>query len=79
MSNALKVAKYIYCRFRSNSVENILDDEDKKQKYENVTDEDIAAKHALSSSHHPQQQMAGLGMGPRKPPMPLPRPVRTEH
>jgi hypothetical protein len=58
-------------RIRSLSVENILDQKEgeKSQKYENVTDEDLAAKQATV-------QLAGL---PRKPPMPLPRPTRSEH
>ena len=61
-------------RIRSLSVENILDEKEteKSRKYENVTEEDLAAKHALSAS----TQLAAL---PRKPPMPLPRPSRSEH
>jgi hypothetical protein len=61
-------------KFRSNSVENILDEDEKNRKYENVTDEDLAAKHTLSASH--QQYPAGHH---KKPPMPLPRPARLEH
>ena len=61
---------------RSNSVENILDADEKNQKYENVTDEDLAAKHALSAS---QQLSAPNGGTHKKPPMPLPRPARPDH
>ena len=61
-------------RIRSNSIENFLDDNDRKQKYENVTDEDLAAnKHALSAS------LQLVGGGSKKPPRPLPRPARPEH
>ena len=61
-------------RIRSLSMENILDEKEaeKTRKYENVTEEDLAAKHALSAS----TQLTAL---PRKPPMPLPRPTRSEH
>ena len=64
-------------RMRSNSVENILDGDEKNQKYENVTDEDLAVKHALSANH--QQLSAPNGGTHKKPPMPLPRPARPEH
>ena len=64
-------------------MENILDGDEKNQKYENVTDEDIATKHALSVSHHLQlgeESAAHVGSGAhRKAPMPLPRTARPEH
>ena len=70
---------FFITRFRTNSLEIILDGDEKNQKYENVTDEDLAAKHALSASYQGQQSAPIPSSGHlKKPPMPLPRPARLE-
>ena len=60
------------CRRRTQSIRNILDEETTRPlKYENVTDKELAKHAQLASTQLPR--------GPKRPPMPLPRPARPEH
>ena len=60
------------CRRHTQSVGNILNEEDRRpRKYENVTDKELTKHAQLASTQLPR--------GPKRPPMPLPCPVRPEH
>ena len=70
-SPSLSLSLSLYRR-RTQSVGNMLDEEGMRpRKYENVTDRELAKQAQLASTQ--------LSRGPKRPPMPLPRPARPEH